>query len=142
MTRIRFPRFVLVLCGAALAAAATACTSDAATPDSPVASAETAVSVWGEFVSCARQNGEANMPDPVVDGEGRATFPVADGFDEKRAYEALRAPCGAILDRLPPQVNPLTRDVMTPERLEVLRRYVQCLRDNGMPEMPDPGPNG
>jgi hypothetical protein len=29
-----------------------------------------------------------------------------------------------------------------PEQRQVLQRYIQCLRDNGMPDMSDPGPQG
>jgi hypothetical protein len=130
----------------ALAAAVTVgCSADpaggGAAPASSAAVAD-AAAVWHEFVSCARENGQATWPDAVVDEIGRAAFPVAEGFSEKEAYQAVRESCGAILDRLPAQANPLAAPSFSPEQMEVLQRYVQCLRDNGMPDMPDPGPNG
>lgn len=35
-----------------------------------------AAGVWLQFVACARAHGQANWPDPVVDDQGRATFPA------------------------------------------------------------------
>jgi hypothetical protein len=132
-----------LLCCAALIITAAGCTAKPAANDTPSGSASgDAVAVWREFVTCARENGEQNMPDPVVDNEGAASFPVAEGFEQKRAFETVRNACGAILNRLPADVNPLANEPKTEEQLEVLRRYVQCIRDNGIQDMPDPGPNG
>lgn len=106
-------------------------------------SATGSVAVWREFVACARANGQANWPDPVVDADtGKATFPAVAGFEEKLGYEAVRGKCAAILDKLPPQANPLAAPPITPERLQALREYAQCLRENGLPETIDPEPNG
>jgi hypothetical protein len=166
MTSTRLIGAMRLLCCIAVAAAAAAgCTSssgDNAGPALPVnvtgpgttagsagaagsagpAGGNSAAAVWREFVTCARQNGQQNMPDPVVNNDGTAQFPPAQGFNEKNAYRAVRASCGAILNRLPARANPLARPSVTPEQMQVLRRYVQCLRDNGLPDMPDPGPNG
>jgi hypothetical protein len=106
------------------------------------AGGNSATAVWREFVTCARQNGQQNMPDPVVNGDGTAQFPAAQGFNEKDAYRAVRELCGSILNRLPARANPLAAPSVTPEQMQVLRRYVQCMRDNGLQDMPDPGPNG
>jgi hypothetical protein len=116
-------------------------TQQPATNSSRSASSD-ATGIWREFVACARTNGQQNMPDAVVAADGHATFPQVDGFNEKTAFDAVKGSCGAILDRLPPGTNPLAAPSMTPEQLEQMRRYVRCLRDNGMPDMPDPGPNG
>jgi hypothetical protein len=136
-----------ILLGRAALAVATAagCTSGSSGGPTTATSqsvAPAANAVWQEFVTCAREHGQQTMPDPIVDGDGRATFPQADNFNEKDAYRAVRDTCGSILDRLPPQANPLGAAEITPELLDTLRRYVECLRGNGMPDMPDPGPNG
>jgi RNA polymerase sigma-70 factor, ECF subfamily len=60
--------------------------------------------VWREFVACARGHGWPDWPDPIVDSDGRATF--LDTFNVKEALPAVEADCGAILDRLPPEVRP------------------------------------
>ena len=123
-------------------AAVTGCGSGAS-PEAAGTSASTgAVAVWLEFVACARKNGQANWPDPVVDaGTGKATFPSSPGF-EKPPFDAVKTPCGSILDKLPPQANPLAVQPLTPERLQALREYQQCLRENGLPDAPDPDANG
>jgi hypothetical protein len=82
------------------------------------------------------------MPDPVVDRNGAATFPAVEGFDAKRAYLAVRESCGAILDQLPAGANPLAEPSFSPEQMAAAQQYVQCMRDNGLPEMPDPDANG
>ncbi len=153
MTSTRLIGAMRLLCSVAVVAVFTAgCTSgspDTATQPAGAggagaasANADSAAVVWREFVACARQNGQQNMPDPVVDANGTAQFPAAQGFNEKNAYQAVRQACGQILDRLPPQANPLAAPSVTPEQMQVLRRYVQCIRDNGVPTMADPGPNG
>jgi hypothetical protein len=150
MTNTRLIGAMRLLCSiAVVAVAAAGCSSGS--PDTPApagaagatsGNADSAAVVWREFVSCARQNGEQNMPDPVVNADGTAQFPAAQGFNEKDAYQAVRQPCGQLLDRLPAQANPLSAPSVTPEQMQVLRRYVQCMRDNGVPSMADPGPNG
>jgi hypothetical protein len=159
MTRTRLIGAMRLLCCiAAVAVAAAGCTSDSQDTSPPAGAAgaagaagtagaaggntDSAAVVWRQFVTCARLNGQQNMPDPVVNADGTAQFPAAQGFNEKNAYQAVRQPCGQILDRLPPQANPLAAPSVTPEQMQVLRRYVQCMRDNGVPTMADPGPNG
>lgn len=95
--------------------------------------------VWREFVTCARTAGQADWPDAQVDANGAATFP--DGFDSKTGFEAVKGTCASILNRLPTQVNPYN-ETMTPAQIEAMRRYVQCLHQNGMPDVPEPGPDG
>ncbi|HZM79586.1 MAG TPA: hypothetical protein VFC19_27965 [Candidatus Limnocylindrales bacterium] len=117
------------------------CTSGGS-PDT-AATPSGSVGVWRQFVTCARANGQANWPDPVVDANtGKATFPAVAGFEEKTAFEAVRDKCASILDSLPPQANPLSRQGVSPEKLQVLREYAQCLRENGLPETIDPQPDG
>lgn len=137
-------RLVTFIC--AVAVAATGCTpsgSEPTTTDTAPTAATGHAAVWREFVDCARNNGQANWPDPVVDAAtGRATFPPADGFEEKVAFEAVRTTCGSILERLPAQANPLAQEAVTPERMELLRQYSDCMRKNGMPDFPDPDAEG
>jgi hypothetical protein len=164
MTRTRFlARTALLACVVAMVAPA-ACTTGSADPAGPAGAAATNTAggpggaggqsgpggaggqggpdgVWREFVACARSNGQANWPDAQVDAEGVATFPAVDGFETKSAFEAVRTACAAILDRLPPQANPYS-EVLTPDQIAAMRRYVQCLRENGMPDAPEPDANG
>lgn len=164
MTSTRLIGAMRLLCCIAVAAVAAAgCTSssgDNADPALPVnvadpsgsagpagsagsAGGNSAAAVWREFVTCARQNGQQTMPDPVVNTDGTAQFPQAAGFDQKQAFAAVRRACGRILDQLPANANPLARArPITAEQRAILQRYVQCMRDHGLREMPDPGPLG
>jgi len=119
------------------------CTSGGGSPNAAGNPSAAAVGVWREFVACARNNGQANWPDPIVDSNtGKATFPAVAGFEEKLGYEAVREKCASILDKLPPQANPLANPPITPEKLQVLREFAQCLRENGIKDQPDPLPDG
>ena len=121
--------------------ALTACTSTKTTTAESrpsTAAASDVTGVWREFVSCARDNGQTQWPDAVIDDQSRATFP---NFDSKTGYSRVEQTCGRILDRLPPQTNPFDEQ-LTPSQIESMRRYVQCLHQNGMPDVPEPDGNG
>jgi hypothetical protein len=140
-------RVRIALAPAVMAAvlAAGACTSSSsASPNAPAASGPAnAAAVWGEFVTCARAHGFPAWPDAEVDSNtGGADFPQVSGFQPKNAFEEVREPCGALLDRLPPQANPLTRPVLSPAEIAAKLQYSQCMRANGVPEWRDPGADG
>jgi hypothetical protein len=142
---MRMARVVVVPGVAVLALAVGACTGGpAATPGrAPAApAAADATRVWGEFVACARQNGYPAWPDAIVDPTGTATFQPVAGFDPKEALEAVRQPCGELLNRLPAQANPLSRPVVPPDMIAKKLAYSRCMRENGVPEWNDPGPDG
>jgi hypothetical protein len=102
-----------------------------------------ATMAWRAFVVCARANGKPAWPDPVVDtNTGQATFPETPGFNPKAEFENVRDACGHELDSLPPQANPLARPVVGPSEMAARLRDAQCMRDNGVPEWPDPGADG
>lgn len=124
--------------------ASTGCTSDPGNDKANEPGTRTgATAAWRAFVTCARANGKPAWPDPVVDtNTGQATFPETEGFDPKKEFESVREPCGRELDSLPPQANPLARPVMSPSELQARLRDAQCMRDNGVPEWPDPGADG
>lgn len=136
---------------AALLFAATACTAGssngpdggpAAGPPSQGTAADT-TAVWRAFVSCARANGIAAWPDPVVDANtGQATFPQSADFNPKESFDLVRDACGRELDPLPPQANPLARPVVSPSEIALKLQYSQCMRENGVPEWRDPGADG
>jgi hypothetical protein len=122
----------------------TSSASSSTSPNGPAAGAPAnAAAVWGEFVACARANGFPSWPDAEVDtNSGEASFPPVPGFQPKTAFEAVRQPCGALLDRLPPQANPLDRPVLSQAEIAAKLRYSKCMRDNGVHEWQDPGADG
>ncbi|MCC8244593.1 hypothetical protein [Saccharothrix luteola] len=84
-----------------------------------------------EFAKCMRDNG-VDVPDPEPGGKPGG-FGKVDRTDPdfERAREACREylPGGGDLSKV------------DPDKLEQLRAFSQCMRDNGI-DLPDPDPNG
>jgi hypothetical protein len=106
--------------------------------DEPAAQATTAGTETKavKYSECMRQNGVPSFPDPDANGRillqagpGSDLDPQSDTF--KQAQEKCKefAPEGA-----GSQGNPQQQADML--------KYVQCMRQNGVPEMPDPQPDG
>jgi len=128
-----------MMLAAGLMMALAACTSTETTNSTNASQAPSEVtSIWREFVTCARDNGQTQWPDAVIDDQNQATFP---NFDIKTGYARVEQACARILDRLPPRTNPFDEQ-LTPSQIEAMRRYVQCLHQNGMPDVPEPDGNG
>jgi hypothetical protein len=152
MTKTLLTRGLSLAAALVLVAGCTDAVPDAAPPapsDAGPASASASASAapagpagaWREFVSCARDAGHADWPDAQVAADGTATFPQTDGFNLKEAYQQVRDRCGPLLADLPPQANPYNEQ-LTPAQIETVRRYVECLHQNGMPDVPAPDANG
>jgi hypothetical protein len=131
-------RLPLILTAGLMALAA--CTStENTTATTTTPSAPNDVSgVWREFVTCARDNGQTQWPDAVIDDQSQASFP---NFDSKTGYSLVERACGRILDELPPRTNPFDEQ-LSPSQIDAMRRYVQCLHQNGMPDVPEPDGDG
>lgn len=118
---------------AALALALTACGSGGAAVGSS-SSSSAAMSQEDrsrEFAKCVRDNG-VEVPDPEPGGKPGG-FGKVDRTDPdfERAREACREflPGGGDLSKV------------DPDKLDQLRAFSQCMRDNGI-DLPDPDPNG
>lgn len=84
------------------------------------------------YAKCMRENGVPNFKDPEVGADGELRMDLnADGL-EPAVVEAAEKKCKALL---PNGGEPQKLD---PQRLETLRKYSQCMRDNGLPNFPDP----
>jgi len=73
--------------------------------------------------------------------------PDASAVDEatKANFESARQACKSIEDRLPPSVleNPdANRRTTTADDVPALREWSKCIRASGVPEWPDPRPDG
>ena len=89
-----------------------------------------------EFVACMRDQGIADMPDPVPgDTSGRSAVRYAMdvmGKGSDPLFQAALEECMALLPELPDPGPP------PPANLEALREFSQCMRDNGLADFPDP----
>jgi hypothetical protein len=90
------------------------------------------------FVACMRKEG-VDMPDPVAgDKSGRSALAQAEAqrMNLKDAYQTALDVCAAYLPPGPKTPAPDPADV------DRLRKYSQCMRDNGVKDFPDPDSNG
>jgi hypothetical protein len=92
--------------------------------------------VWRELVKCARANGMPNLPDPQIDSNGRASFP--NGTPDPPA--SVPRACQSIYDRLPPSAR--GEEERPPADRQALLRFARCMRENGVPDFPDPDAEG
>ncbi|WP_203925654.1 hypothetical protein [Virgisporangium ochraceum] len=91
-----------------------------------------------KFAQCMRDNG-IDMPDPQVDGEGRVSFGMPKGDAEPVDREKMQAAHEKCKQHLPNGGEP---PKLSDEDLEKMRKFSQCMRENGYPDFPDPQPEG
>jgi hypothetical protein len=84
------------------------------------------------YAQCIRDNGVPDFPDP--DADGRFSKGEHDPDDPK-----LRAAQEECRDLAPGGEHQDTGD---PASVEQMRQYAQCMRDNGVPDFPDPDADG
>lgn len=115
---------LIVRAGLVLAALATSSTASMAQADQQDAALV--------YAQCIRDNGYAEFPDP--DSEGGFKFLIEEGSAPR-----FRAAAEACRDLAP---EGMRDEGVTPEQLDALIKLSQCVRENGVPEFPDPGPKG
>jgi hypothetical protein len=85
------------------------------------------------------------MPDVKVEN-GKVILPDESAVDEttKRNVEiAMDSSCKPIRDKLPASaIGDAKRDGPRPEDVPKLREFAKCMRDNGVPDFPDPKADG
>src|SRR3984893_7910179 len=88
-----------------------------------------------KFAQCMRDNGVPNFPDPKFSDGGGLSIDVPEGSDPQKVDAAMKT-CRQYLPNggEPPKVDP--------QRAEQNRKFAKCMRDNGVANFPDPGPDG
>ncbi len=86
------------------------------------------------FARCMRANGVPNFPDPVP-GRG-FLFPAGGVNPNAPAVAAAQAKCRKLMGGGPPGPGSTTHP--SAQTLAKLRNIAQCMRQNGVPEFPDP----
>jgi hypothetical protein len=87
------------------------------------------------YSQCMRENGVPNFPDPKIDDNGNMSLDAPGGADPVKMDAAMQK----CKQYLPNGGQPRKAD---PQVLEQLRRFAQCMRDNGVPKFPDPTDEG
>ncbi|WP_204055748.1 hypothetical protein [Microbispora corallina] len=93
--------------------------------------------VMREISRCFRSHGVPGFPDPIVDN--RSGYPIFPP-NAPRVPQAARAACEPIARRLPP--GAMATHPPTPEYMRGLIAYAGCMRAHGLPDWPDPDPDG
>jgi hypothetical protein len=142
--------FVGVLVVAGLALGATGCGAGGALPG--VATADGATGASGSptagaadpkdekeaalaYARCMRENGVPDFPDPQVGDHGEMRMTMPEGSSMSAVDKATET-CKHLL---PNGGAPGKAD---PELVEKLRGYAKCMRENGVPNFPDPTDGG
>lgn len=132
-----------VLLFAALAACQSGSPTASPSTTPSAATDQQILAIGREYSQCVRDHGVPNFPDMVLGG-GQLSIPdnaSADAAGEAlRANTAARDACQPILARLPAaaQKNP----PLTEQDRQNMLKFAQCMRQNGVPEWPDPRPDG
>jgi hypothetical protein len=128
MTGRRVPvRRLLMACVAAPLVVLTACGSSHGGPTSDPDAARA-------FARCMRDNGVPDYPDPDPTGRQGAGHDTFDRDDP--TFKAANEKCRGLLPAGGEHETP------GPEAITGLLKFAQCMRDNGVPEFPDPDANG
>lgn len=114
---------------------ATAGNGAANTSASPTAKASRDPDAPLKFAKCMREQGLTWFPDP--DTSGRTAIRIPKGFDVKK-LEAAQQAC----KEFAPGMDGDGDAKPDPEALENMRQMAKCMRENGVPNFPDPEPGG
>ncbi|GAA4436201.1 hypothetical protein GCM10023170_003840 [Phytohabitans houttuyneae] len=87
------------------------------------------------YSKCMRENGVPEFPDPEVGDRGEFRLSLPEGVD-KAKVDAAQEKCKKLM---PNGGEPMKVDA---ERLEQMRKYAKCMRENGVPKFPDPTEEG
>jgi hypothetical protein len=91
-----------------------------------------------KFAQCMRANGVSDFPDP--DSSGQLTIDgVVNGSSLNPNTPTFQQALNACKELEPPGFMGTTR---TAQQQQAALRFAQCMRDNGVPDFPDPSPNG
>jgi hypothetical protein len=108
--------------------------SSSSTGTEPVAGKGGAAEQARRYAQCMRGNGVPGFPDPDANGQFRGQSHELQGNPKFQA--ALQA-CRALAPG-----GTHEQSVGSPAFVEQARKFAQCIRDNGVPGFPDPGPDG
>jgi hypothetical protein len=90
-----------------------------------------------KFAQCMRDEGVEVQEVPAQDGPGGTGLTIGSSAGpESKKLDAAMEKCRQYL---PNGGEPTKLD---PEQLEAMRKFAKCMRENGLPDFPDPDPDG
>jgi hypothetical protein len=91
-----------------------------------------------KFAGCMRNNGVSEFPDPGASGKFTIDG-IVNGSSLDPSTPAWKRAIGACKDLEPSGFMGSKR---SPQQMAAALKFAQCVRDNGVPDFPDPTPNG
>jgi len=90
-----------------------------------------------KFAQCMREHGVRNFPDPDASGDFAIdTVANRSGVDTTSAtFTQARMACKDL------EPSGFTGHKRTPEQQQAALKFAECIRDNGVKDFPDPGPD-
>jgi hypothetical protein len=91
-----------------------------------------------KFAECMRNNGVSAFPDPPASGE-LTIDGVANGSSLDTNSAVFTQAVSTCKDLEP---SGFMGQKATPQQMDARLKFAQCMRENGVPDFPDPTPNG
>ena len=130
------PTMALGTAAALVAVSACGATGRGGSPAMQAGTHGSEAAVLREFVDCVRAHGVPDFPDGSIDSHGVVSFPDS----APRVPDSAVNACQVFYNRLPPQP---TGSPPVPQQLfQELLSFARCMRSHGVPDWPDPSPNG
>lgn len=114
-----------------------ACGSNAPAATGSASSTAANVEKAVKFAECMRDNGVSEFPDPNASGDFAYGIKAGSPLDPSTA--AWQQAIGACKGLEPPGFMPKT---LTTQEIDARLKVAQCIRQNGVPDFPDPTDNG
>lgn len=86
-----------------------------------------------KFSECMRENGVPDFPDPELNGDGGMLMKLPEGIDQEAMEKASEA-----CEEFRPRGGGNFSEEDRAEMEETMLEYAECMRDNGVPDFPDP----
>jgi len=106
---------------------------------SPASSTANDLQKYQAVVVCARLHGLPDAPDAHLDDHGQPQFPTLPGGG--KPPQSVLDGCKDQIAQLPQRTDS-TRSPLSAAALAKVRQFAACVRSNGYPNFPDPGPDG
>jgi hypothetical protein len=130
------PAMALGTVAALVALSACGATGQGASQATQPSAHSSEAAVLRQFVDCVRAHGVPDFPDGSIDSHGVVSFPDSAPDIPGSAVNA----CQAFFNRLPPQ--PTASPPVPQQLFQELLSFARCMRGHGVPDWPDPSPNG